>query len=289
MKPLYEKILPMPERSFAAATLSGPIIDCEYHVHPEYELVLVNSSFGSRVVNDDISQFDAGTVNLIGPMVPHHYFNSPSDSTGKEWASVSVIQFREGFAGAELFRLPEMAAIRRMLQDALYGLDFETATEADIAARAHALISATGARRIALLLELLDLLSALPYRKLSSHRLPEMENGGDARINRTLKLIHSRIGQGRTPSLTEAAANIGMGAEGFSRYFVRSTGRKFIDYVIELKLGKAANLLIHSDAQISEICFSAGFGNLSNFNRHFLKLRGMTPGEFRRRFRRGSV
>ncbi len=287
MKPLYEKILPLPERSFAAATLSGGVIDCEYHLHPEYEIIVVNSSFGSRVINDDISQFDAGTVNLIGPMVPHNYFNAPADSTGKEWANVSVIQFRDSFAGETLFRLPEMSRILDMLKNSLYGLDFH-GDNAAIAEAAQKLIAAEGAKRIVLLLQLLDTLSRTPYRKISGHILQEQDYGGD-RINRTIRFIHTRIGQGRTPKLAEAAANIGMGAENFSRYFLRSTGKNFIEYVIGLKLGKAANLLIHSDGQISEICFASGFSNLSNFNRHFLKLRGMTPGEYRRKFRRSAT
>lgn len=40
-------------------------------------------------------------------------------------------------------------------------------------------------------------------------------------------------------------------------------------------------MLYSTDEQISSICFAVGFQNLANFNRHFLKLKGMTPKEFR--------
>jgi AraC-like DNA-binding protein len=32
---------------------------------------------------------------------------------------------------------------------------------------------------------------------------------------------------------------------------------------------------------ITEICYSVGFNNLSNFNRHFLTQKGMPPSRFR--------
>ena len=288
MKPLYEKILPRPDHSFAAATLEGAVIDCEYHVHPELELICINSSFGGRIINDDISQFDTGSVNLIGSLVPHHYYNSPSDSKGEKWASVTVIQFLKDFAGKDFLELPEMEKISQLFQDAQYGLDFPTAEKEKIHIMARKVISATGVKRITLLVDLLGTLSEMPYRKISGHRLSFMDEGENERINRILRLIHSRIGQGRSLSLKEAAFNIGMGAEGFSRYFVRSTGKNFIDYMVELKLGKATNLLIHSEDQIAEISLASGFGNLSNFNRHFLKVKGMTPGEYRRKFRHAA-
>ena len=48
MKIQYETVLAGPGRSFAAYETVGPAVDCEYHVHPELELVYVVSGYGSR-------------------------------------------------------------------------------------------------------------------------------------------------------------------------------------------------------------------------------------------------
>ena len=39
---------------------------------------------------------------------------------------------------------------------------------------------------------------------------------------------------------------------------------------------------MHSDQQISGICYAVGFNNVANFNRRFRDVKGMTPKEFRR-------
>ncbi|WP_300790747.1 helix-turn-helix transcriptional regulator, partial [uncultured Bacteroides sp.] len=53
------------------------------------------------------------------------------------------------------------------------------------------------------------------------------------------------------------------------------------DYIIDVRLGYAARLLVDSTMSISEVCYSCGFNNLSNFNRLFKKKRKCTPKEFR--------
>ncbi|MDC0011967.1 helix-turn-helix domain-containing protein [Octadecabacter sp.] len=40
-------------------------------------------------------------------------------------------------------------------------------------------------------------------------------------------------------------------------------------------------MLYATELQITEICHIAGFKNLANFNRHFLKVKAMTPSEYR--------
>lgn len=42
--------------------------------------------------------------------------------------------------------------------------------------------------------------------------------------------------------------------------------------------------MVDSDMSISEICFSNGFNNISNFNRTFRKKQGLTPTEFRQKY-----
>jgi AraC-like DNA-binding protein len=82
------------------------------------------------------------------------------------------------------------------------------------------------------------------------------------------------------------AARANMNPQAFSRYFRKITFKRFIDYVNEVRIGKACRLLIDTDKTVAEICFQSGFHNLSNFNRQFHKVKALTPKEFRKQFNR---
>ena len=77
-----------------------------------------------------------------------------------------------------------------------------------------------------------------------------------------------------------------MTPSGFSRFFRKTTGKTFVEYLGELRVSHACNLLVDTDLSILQIALRSGFNNLSNFNRRFLKLKGVTPREYRTQFAR---
>lgn len=285
MKFHFETILPGPGESFVTEEMVAPTLDCVYHIHPECELTWIESGFGSRFIGDSIEPFSAGDLVLIGGSVPHHYLTLESDSTGPEWSRTRVVKFAPAFCGKTLLELPEFEAVARMLQEAARGLHFPEESAREAVPLLQKLFRERGARRLLTLLELLELLSRLPRRPLSGTVI-EPEAAPDERLNRVLQLIHRRLAQGRPIPLAEAAAEACLTPTAFSRYFRRATRKRFIDYVTELKLSRAAGELARSDRPIVEIAFESGFSNLSNFNRQFQNSRKMTPRAYRNSFRR---
>lgn len=83
-------------------------------------------------------------------------------------------------------------------------------------------------------------------------------------------------------SLGKMSAMLNMSESAFSRHFAKSTGNKFVEFVNRVRIGRACIQLAETNDQISAICFDVGFNNITNFNRHFVKLKGKTPGEYRR-------
>lgn len=61
-----------------------------------------------------------------------------------------------------------------------------------------------------------------------------------------------------------------------------------LEYVTQLRVGTACQMLISTDRAIGAIAGDAGFGTLAHFNRQFLRSKGMTPSQFRREFRLSS-
>lgn len=69
----------------------------------------------------------------------------------------------------------------------------------------------------------------------------------------------------------------------FMSCFKKAVGLSSIEYLSHLRVNTACDLLLSSKKMISEIAFSCGYGNLSNFNRQFKKTMGCSPNEYRKR------
>lgn len=85
--------------------------------------------------------------------------------------------------------------------------------------------------------------------------------------------------------LADAAKVAGMSPNYFSSLFHKWVKMSFTDYMAKVRTMKAGKLLQESDMRINEVAFEVGFQSLSQFNRSFLKVKGMPPREFRRLFR----
>ncbi|SCP99307.1 AraC family transcriptional regulator [Anaerobium acetethylicum] len=78
-------------------------------------------------------------------------------------------------------------------------------------------------------------------------------------------------------TLEEAAKAAYMSPNYFSSYFRRVTGVTFSEYLTDLRIRKAKELLRTTDLSTNEIANECGFGNMSNFYRLFKKQTGSTP------------
>ena len=84
-------------------------------------------------------------------------------------------------------------------------------------------------------------------------------------------------------SLNMTAEHVGLNASYFSRLFGEATGRHFTDYLGELRVEKACELLAATDMPIKDVAYRTGFNSMQNYFRVFKRCKGMTPGEYRGR------
>lgn len=82
-------------------------------------------------------------------------------------------------------------------------------------------------------------------------------------------------------SLAAVARAVNMSASYFSEKFKQATGLGFVEFVARTRVEKARNLLENPGKRISEIAFEAGFQSLSQFNRTFRRIAGLSPREHR--------
>ena len=81
-------------------------------------------------------------------------------------------------------------------------------------------------------------------------------------------------------SLTSAAAHVGLSPTYFSTLFKKETGRNFSDFLSEVRIEKAKELLSRTCMPINEVAYEVGFSDYRYFGQIFKKYTGMTPREF---------
>jgi len=280
MRAILEKVSYGQDRSFKHWAFSPQRrFDCPFHYHPEIELTLIVSSSGHRYVGDHIGRFAAGDLVLMGPNLPHSYVNDErTDRAGS-----IVLQFLPECFGTGFFRLGEMREVHALLERSRVGLSFHGPVRERVARMLSELPSLDGAARLVAFLEILQALArSRDYRRLASPTYaPSLALYQGERINRVCELISRRFRENVTQA--EASRVAKMSGPSFSRFFRRATNRTFRAFLNEVRVGHASRLLLESDQSVAEICYDSGFGNLSNFNRQFLKLRKVSPRDYRRR------
>jgi AraC-like DNA-binding protein/mannose-6-phosphate isomerase-like protein (cupin superfamily) len=255
-----------------------------WHYHAEYELVLITEGSGTRYVGTTVEPYQPGDLMLLGPDLPHTFSSAPHPT---DMAEATVAQFRHDFLGTDFFALPQFRAVQALLDRSARGLLFTHAP-----APARRLL--TGLPRLAdsaaATVALLDILNQLA-RKTGSAPLtgpgyaPTPDTEARRRIDdvcRHLQQVHTR-----PVELCETAAIAHLAPTSLSRFFHRTMGRTLTDYVNQLRVETACRLLITTELPITEVAARSGYQNLSNFNRRFLRLKGMSPRDYRAAHRRG--
>ena len=67
----------------------------------------------------------------------------------------------------------------------------------------------------------------------------------------------------------------------FSKLFKEVSGYNFIEYVTNMRIDRAKELLSDGRLSMKEICMEVGYGDPNYFSRIFKKCVGVTPTEFR--------
>jgi AraC-like DNA-binding protein len=280
MKPDLEVVQIGRSESFKAWEHGYPYHTVRWHFHPEYEIHHVVATSGHYFVGDFIGNFEPGNLVLTGPNLPHNWVSDVTVDTKVPLRS-RVLQFTEEFIADAMALLPELAACQDLLETSRRGALFSAAT-AELAAPLLAeLVTAQGIRRIEAFLGLLGVLSRADVTTLTSASyLPDPSGFMSTGINEALAYINANL----TEQFSEAdlAEIAGLSASAFSRSFRRHTGQALVKYVNRLRINLACQLLMGpSEMKITDVCFSSGFNNISNFNRQFQVQKGMTPSRFR--------
>jgi len=251
------------------------------HVHPEYELNFIENGKGAqRIVGDSFEEIDDLELCLIGnPSLEHAWMNYHCES--KEIHEITI-QFHKDLFLESLLNKKQFHTVAVMLENAKKGMLFSRPVIENVKERLDLLNK--GHNGFYSVLELLTILYELSIdensRILCSSTFNKQDDSSESR--RIQKVITYLNGNYQNEiRLIDVANYVNMSEVSFSRFMKKRTGKNYIEYLNDLRLGIASRHLVDSSKTISEISYECGFNNLSNFNRIFKKRKGFTPKEFR--------
>jgi AraC-like DNA-binding protein len=267
------------ETSFKVWSHGYPFRTVRWHFHPEYEIHLITATTGRSFIGDFIGTFEPGNLVMTGPNLPHNWISDVAPGTVVPQRCL-VLQFSREFITGCMAAIPEMRPIDVMLRESALGIEFAPEVGAAAKPIMERLLEAGGIERVGLFVRLLYLLDNGGRRRLAScgyQSTPEIY--ASEPLNHILNHISRNLGSDLRQD--ELAQLSGFSSSGFSRAFEQHTGLTFVRYVNQMRINRACELLVRTKMNIAAICFQVGFNNLSNFNRQFLKLKGVSPSRFR--------
>ena len=288
---VLREITPLGEHDFMyVADRHKKEFDYPIHCHDIMELNFVENAAGARRVVGDSSEVigDCDLVLITSSDLEHVWEQHECKSDDIHEVTVQFyIHFEDEHTP---FRTNPYKSIYQMMMRAKRGLAFRMSAIMTIYPRLVKL--ATIDDKFLMAHELIYILHELSKfddaYELSSSTFAKVDVSSESR--RVLKVkdfINTHIND--ELRLEQLANLVSMTPTAFSRFFRLRTGKTLSEYIVDIRLGHAARLLLDTSDSVSEICWDCGFNTLSNFNRLFRKRKGCSPTEFREKYCKTKV
>ena len=82
--------------------------------------------------------------------------------------------------------------------------------------------------------------------------------------------------------ISDVADYVGMSEQYFCRYFKKMTGKTLTEYMNEIRVDRASEMLVNTEEKVIDIAISCGYDNISYFIKRFKHIKGITPQEYRK-------
>ncbi|QSH41060.1 AraC family transcriptional regulator [Lentisphaerota bacterium ZTH] len=254
------------------------------HYHDFSELVIITEGSGVQVVNNIEYPVAAGDVFLIQGFSKHYFKSRESLSQ----INVMYDASRLPLAADWLRRIPGYNIIFELEPNWPERRNFKHRLHLTPSGLAHVetisrrMLEETTSRNpgfeaalFSLLLELIVYISR-QYDKAASPRTAALVR--IANVISKLERKHSKPWK-----LADIAKLAGMSPSNLLILFKMATGVSPIDYVIKLRLRRAADDLRSGNSSISEIAFEHGFKDSNYFSKKFKQIYGVSPRQYRQK------
>ncbi len=254
-----------------------------WHYHPEFEIYLNLKCNGTRVIGDNVELFDEYDMVLIAGNIPHCWNYYKASNTLPENHGI-IVHFPLSFLGSELIAQYEMTKVRELFDEAERGVCFSTQDAKNAEEYLNCMILHFGIDKIIDFFNILKILSYSEKRRELCTENYKIENNGMNNKRMTDVLNYIRENFSHPITLEEISRVAEMKPFSFGKYFKKYTGTGFINYVNQIRMNRASYLLRETSETIKIIAKECGFESISNFNKQFKKIFGISPKAYRAQF-----
>ena len=248
----------------------------QLHQHEELQLSLIVKGQGKLIVGDSVHPFTEGDFLAIGSHCPHLLQNELLG--GKKVKMISLFFTRESF-GQGFFDLPDIEEVRAFFEFVKEGFILMSNREVV----REIMLGLPGDDKLTRFVQLLRLLKMLCHSErkvLTGFVYPKIIGNTEGKRMQAVfdHVIHNFQNTITLEVVSELAY---MTPNAFCRFFKNRTNKTFFQFLIELRLEHACQLLEETELSIAEISDRSGFNSISNFNRKFKAIKGISPTKFK--------
>lgn len=247
------------------------------HSQPTWELSCIITGEGTRLLSDISEQFEAGETVLIPPGIPHcWYFNKDKTDADGNIENITMF-FSTDFLHNVSSSIPELAEHVSQLSSLRNATVFEGEARSKIYSLLLRMRDESREKRILTFLEImLEMSAGNSGRKIDSSK---QRTRSEVRMSQVKSYVNCNYA--REISVDEIASHVGMNKSSFCTFIKKETGLTFTNYLNDLRLSLAVNMLGETDMRVSEIASAVGIPDIPYFCRIFKKRYALTPSEFR--------
>lgn len=262
-----------------------PCFNYPLHKHNVYEFNFVEHCKGARrIVGDSVEVLGEYDLAFVGCNLEHvweQYECKPGI------IHEITIMIPADFFEAKFMEKNCMKPVKDMFENAQVGVAFGMRAIMTVYDRINQIVSSEPSfGTVQTLLSIIyDLAASGDYHTLASSHYSHAEVPVTSRRIKKLKdYIDAHFNE--EIRIEVLADMVGMTPNALSRFFKQRTNRSISNYINEVRLGHATNMLADSTMSIAEISYRCGFNTISNFNRIFKNVKEITPKEFRESYKK---
>lgn len=282
IKPISFKIQKSQDHALLVQIDKGAAFYKQLHYHPEFQITAIVRGGGVLYGGNSMTVFAETSVFLIGANVPHLLESTPVSTIQEEEGIKGVSLFFDEFSfGKQFFEIREMIRLKSLLNTSSQVIEIKGNLKKDIYDKIISTPELTNEQLVITFLEILSLIYQAEKSYLNNEQYVLMLNENEGgRLNEVLAYTFKNYHQEIT--IDQIAQIALLSRSQFSYFFKLHTDKTYIQFLNELRVENACISLKNTNFTIERICYEVGFKNISNFVRHFKKIKKITPSSYRK-------
>ncbi|PCJ54732.1 MAG: hypothetical protein COA79_21450 [Planctomycetota bacterium] len=266
--------------SFSNIPRVGPLKN-NYHKHDVYHFVFINEGVGHAILENDILDVSAGWLLITSPGQAHDFSNIPGES--KKYSEVTFEFLNEE---GEALTIPFYKLLENWTGRSCRKLDrglVKPELQHLILEKIQFLVMTGKNQKFGFSLDIVSVLSEI-FRDLYIHLFT---NDDRSKLKEPIVDIHDFLHKKfqKKLGLEELSKLTGLSKNYISRKFKENYGKTPINYLHQIRIEAAKNLLKNTEYPIKQVGEIVGFDDIYFFSKVFKKLSKLPPGKFRKNYR----